>query len=106
MSKSAVTPVRKNPAPEVETSVAQPQVTAPQPLTDSESNILRMLVDKRKEFDDNIGTFIGHVMGARKVNPVEWAVSLADYKTIVRSQQPVQQAPAAPAPEVPPVPSA
>jgi hypothetical protein len=79
-------------------ATAQQQMVPPQPLTDSETSILKTLYDKKKQVELDVSTFVGYVLNARQLNVEDWSVSAFDFKTIIKNPP---KAPATPLPATP-----
>lgn len=54
-----------------------------QELTDHESMMMRHLVKLREQATTNLSEYIGLLLTNRKLSLAEWAVSLADFKSIL-----------------------
>jgi hypothetical protein len=92
--------VPATPAPVVPATVAALQSVVPQPLSDSESLLLRYLLKLNEQANKNVTEFVGDALLTRKLQIADWAVSLADYKTILPVPKPAPQS----APAIPPTP--
>lgn len=72
-------------------------------LNENETTTLQVLVRERDKIMAAIGSHVGRALADRGLNPMEHAISISDYKTIVKAQQKQPDVGTPTAPANPPV---
>ncbi len=65
------------------------------PLNESDSLMLQLLVKERHRINEGVNALMNRVLRDRNLNPQDWGVSLADFKSIVAN---VKSTPTSPEP--------
>ena len=64
------------------------EISVPSSLSDAESLMLRHIVKLKDQANQNVSEYVNYLLSTRGLTVTDWAISLADFKTLVQTKKP------------------